>query len=68
MRIVGRKTFLPLGTNGGIMHAEKKNQDRKNQEEAEAPNPFADAEVLFAYTRAQAIADGVLVDVSTTAK
>jgi hypothetical protein len=30
--------------------------------------PFADAEVIFAYTRAQALADGVLVDVSKMAR
>ena len=31
-------------------------------------NPFADAPVIFAYTRAQAIADGVLVDLTPWAK
>jgi hypothetical protein len=31
-------------------------------------NPFADAEVVFTYTRAQALADGVLVDVSAWAR
>ena len=35
---------------------------------AKSPSPFTDAEVIYAYTRAQAIADGVLVDVSTTAR
>ncbi|OQZ06787.1 MAG: hypothetical protein B6D36_03220 [Planctomycetes bacterium UTPLA1] len=31
-------------------------------------NPFADAPVIFSYTRAQAIEDGVLVDLSEWAK
>jgi hypothetical protein len=31
-------------------------------------DPFADAEVISAYSRAQAIADGVLVDVTDTAR
>ncbi len=39
---------------------EKKDEDLKN--------PFADAPVIFTYTRAQAIEDGVLVDLSEWAK
>ena len=35
---------------------------------ANAPHPFADAPVVHTYSRAQAIADGVLVDVSDTAR
>lgn len=31
-------------------------------------HPFADAPVIFKYTRAQAIEDGVLIDVSETAR
>jgi len=33
-----------------------------------ASNPFADAPVIFSYTRAQAIEDGVLVDLTEWAK
>ena len=33
-----------------------------------AGNPFADAPVIFSYTRAQAIEDGVLVDLTEWAK
>lgn len=39
---------------------EKKDKDLEN--------PFADAPVIFSYTRAQAIDDGVLVDLSEWAK
>ena len=39
---------------------EKKDKDLEN--------PFADAPVIFSYTRAQAIEDGVLVDLSEWAK
>ena len=33
-----------------------------------ATNPFADAPVIFSYSRAQAIEDGVLVDLTKWAK
>lgn len=36
--------------------------------DASAVNPFADAPVIFSYTRAQAIEDGVLVDLTAWAK
>jgi hypothetical protein len=36
---------------------------RADQEPSESRDPWADAEVLFAYTRAHALADGVLVAV-----
>ena len=40
-----------------------KENTRKNEN-----NPFADAPVIFSYTRAQAIEDGVLVDLTEWAK
>src|SRR6185437_8267129 len=40
--------------------------DKKHERHAENCKPFG--EVIYSYTRAQAIADGVLVDVSETAK
>ncbi len=39
-----------------------------NEKREKNANPFADAPVIFAYTRAQAIADGVLVDLTPWAK
>jgi hypothetical protein len=36
--------------------------------EAELKNPFEDAPVIFQYSRAQAIGDGVLIDLSEWAK
>ena len=41
--------------------------DEKNADTS-AVNPFADAPVIFSYTRAQAIEDGVLVDLTPWAK
>ena len=38
-----------------------------NNKENQGSNPFEDAEVIFQYTRKQAIEDGVLVDVSQMA-
>lgn len=35
---------------------------------SENANPFADAPVIYSYSRAQAIEDGVLIDVTETAK
>ena len=39
-----------------------------NNKEDQESNPFEDAEVIFQYTRKQAIEDGVLVDVSEMAR
>lgn len=36
--------------------------------QSEQRNPFEGAEIIYAYTRAQAIEDGVLADVSETAR
>ncbi|MBI5764257.1 MAG: hypothetical protein HZA51_12115 [Planctomycetes bacterium] len=41
--------------------------DEKNADGSSA-NPFADAPVIFSYTRAQAIEDGVLVDLTAWAR
>jgi hypothetical protein len=40
----------------------------RRQEPSGFADLFADAEVVYVYTRAQALADGTLVDVSETAK
>ncbi len=40
--------------------------DEKNADTS--ASPFADAPVIFSYTRAQAIEDGVLVDLTAWAK
>lgn len=39
-----------------------------NENDPNPVNPFADAPVIFSYTRAQAIEDGVLVDLTEWAK
>ena len=41
---------------------------KKDQGKDEESDPFANAEVIACYTRAEAIADGVLVDVSNMAR
>ncbi|MFN3166394.1 MAG: DUF6573 family protein [Phycisphaeraceae bacterium] len=40
----------------------------KQQTEQDAGNPFADAPVIYSYTRKQALEDGVLVDLTDWAK
>lgn len=42
--------------------------EKQNNKEDQGSNPFEDAEVIFQYTRRQAIEDGVLVDVSEMAR
>lgn len=44
------------------------NDDKGAQRLDVPPNPFADAPIVSAYTRADALADGVLVDVSEMAR
>lgn len=39
-----------------------------NEQEQTAVNPWADAEVISVYTRAQALEDGVLVDLTDWAR
>ena len=41
---------------------------KTDQGKDKAGDPFADGEVIFSYTRADALADGVLVDVSEMAR
>ena len=41
---------------------------RNGKDEPQPPDPFADAPVIFSYTRAQAIDDGVLVDLTEWAR
>ena len=58
MDLLGPIIFKEVKTHGG----------RKEQEEQAGSDPFEHGEVVVCYTRAQAIEDGVLVDVSEMAR